>query len=57
MSNKESQKDELCVLESIYNEEEIQTYEENGLLGGQFHAHVDIPTGFRVVFRDLRKEG
>jgi hypothetical protein len=57
MSNKESQKDELCVLESIYNEEEIQTYEENGRLGGQFYAHVDLPEGFKIVFRDLRKEG
>jgi hypothetical protein len=57
MSNKESQKDELCVLESIYNAEEIQTYEENGLLGGQFYAHIDVPADFKIVFRDLRKEG
>lgn len=57
MSNKESQKDELCVLESIYNEDEIQTYEENGLFGGQFYAHVDLPAGFKIIFMDLRKKG
>jgi hypothetical protein len=57
MSNKESQRDEICVLESIYNEEEIQTHEENGLLGGQFYAYIDLPAGFKVVFRDLRTEG
>lgn len=56
MSNSESQKDEICVLESIYNEEEIQIHEENDLLGGQFYAYIDLPTGFKVVFRDLRKE-
>lgn len=57
MSNKESQRDEICVLESIYNEEEIQIHEENDILGGQFYAYIDLPTGFKVVFRDLRKEG
>lgn len=57
MSSKESQRDEICALESIYNEEEIQTHEENGLLGGQFYAYIELPAGFRVVFRDLRKEG
>ena len=57
MSNKESQKDELCVLESIYNENEIQTYEENDHFGGQFYAHVDLPAGFRIIFKDLRKKG
>jgi E3 ubiquitin-protein ligase RNF14 len=56
MSNSESQENEICVLESIYNQEEIQTHEENGLLGGQFYAYIDLPTGFKVVFRDLRKE-
>ncbi|XP_023717242.1 E3 ubiquitin-protein ligase RNF14 isoform X2 [Cryptotermes secundus] len=56
MSNKESQRDEICVLESIYNEEEIQIHEENNLLGGQFYAYIDLPTGFKVVFRDLREE-
>ncbi|XP_021916567.1 E3 ubiquitin-protein ligase RNF14-like isoform X2 [Zootermopsis nevadensis] len=56
MSSKESQRDEICALESIYNEEEIQTHEENGLLGGQFYAYIELPAGFRVVFRDLRKE-
>jgi hypothetical protein len=57
MSSKESQADEICALESIYNEEEIQTLEENGTLGGLFHAYIDLPAGFRVVYRDLRKEG
>jgi hypothetical protein len=57
MSNSESQKDEICVLKSIYNDEELQSHEENGLLGGQFNAYIDLPVGFRVVFRDLRKEG
>jgi hypothetical protein len=57
MSNSESQKDEICVLKSIYNEEELQTHEENGCLGGQFNAYIDLPGGFKVVFRDLRMEG
>jgi hypothetical protein len=57
MSNKECQRDEICALESIYNEEEIQTCEENGLLGGQFYAYIDLPTGFKVVFRNLLKKG
>jgi hypothetical protein len=57
MASKESQRDEMCALESIYNEEEIQTHEENGLLGGQFYAYIELPSGFKVVYRDLRKEG
>ena len=57
MSNKESQKDELCVLESIYSEDEIQTYERNGLFGGQIYAHVNLPAGFKIIFSDLRKKG
>ena len=56
MSNKESQKGELCVFESIYNEDQIQTYEENGLLVGQFYSHVDLPVGFKIIFRDLQKK-
>ena len=57
MSNKESQKDELCVFESIYNEDEIKTYERNGLFGGQIYAHVHLPAGFKIIFSDLRKKG
>ena len=56
MSNKVSQKDELCVLESIYSEDEIQTYELNGLFGGQIYAHVNLPAGFKIIFSDLRKK-
>jgi len=57
MSNKESQKDKMCGLESIYNEVQIQTYEQNGLFGGQFYAHVDLPAGLKIIFKDLRKKG
>jgi hypothetical protein len=57
MSNKESQTDELCVLESNNNEDEIQTHEENGLFGSQICAHVNLPPGFEIFFSDLRKKG
>jgi hypothetical protein len=57
MSNKESQKDKMCGLESIYNEVQIQTYEQDGLFGGQFYAHVDLLAGLKIIFKDLRKKG
>ncbi|KAJ9578727.1 hypothetical protein L9F63_005089 [Diploptera punctata] len=56
MSDKESQKDEICALESIYNEEELQVHEENGLSEGVFYAHIDLPSGFTIVYKDLRRE-
>ncbi|XP_069685179.1 E3 ubiquitin-protein ligase RNF14-like [Periplaneta americana] len=56
MSDKESQKDEICALQSIFNEEELQTHEENGLLEGHFHAYIELPNEFKVIFRDLRQE-
>jgi hypothetical protein len=46
MSSKESQTDEICAVDSIYSEEEIQTREENGALGGQFDGYIDLPAGF-----------
>nr|CAD7429366.1 unnamed protein product [Timema monikensis] len=55
MSDKESQVDELFALENIYNKEEIQSSDENGRLGGQFHAYIDLPKDFKLSYRDLRQ--
>nr|CAD7447067.1 unnamed protein product [Timema bartmani] len=55
MSDKESQVDELFALENIYNKEEIQSFDENGRLGGQFHAYIDLPKDFKLSYRDLRQ--
>ena len=48
MWKKENLKGEQCVLESNYNEDEKQTYEENGLFGDQFYAHDDLPAGLKL---------
>jgi hypothetical protein len=57
MASNESQRDEMFAVESIYNEEEIQTHEENGRFGGQIYAYIDLLDGFKVVYGYLRKEG
>ncbi|PSN48331.1 hypothetical protein C0J52_03415 [Blattella germanica] len=56
MSDKERQKDEICALDSIYNEEEFQVHDENGLSKGTFYAYIDLPSEFKVVYKNLRQE-
>ncbi|XP_067010116.2 E3 ubiquitin-protein ligase RNF14 [Anabrus simplex] len=54
MSDKETQQDELCALESIYTNEELQLSEENGKSGGQFRAHITLSSDFKITFADIR---
>ncbi|CAB0020886.1 unnamed protein product [Nesidiocoris tenuis] len=52
MSDQEEQDDEACVLQSIYNEEELAiTTEEDGLKSGKFFAFVNLPKGFCIKYK------
>ena len=57
MTDKESQRDEICALKSIFNEEELEVHEGDGLSEGIFYAYIDLSPGFKVVYRNLRQEG
>lgn len=47
------QKDELEALQSIYNQDEFKVNEDTEQVGGQFFAHLDLPRGFKVVYKLL----
>lgn len=57
MTDKESQTDEICALESIFTEEEFKSSSDDGVNGGQFNAFITVSDGFTVVIKDFQEEG
>lgn len=52
MSDIEEQNDEICVLRSIYTNEELQIEESNSnYVSGQFLAFVPIPSDFKITYK------
>lgn len=58
MSDIEEQNDEICVLKSIYTNEELQIEESNSnCVSGQFLAFVPIPSDFKITYKLMELEG
>ncbi|KAF4524649.1 hypothetical protein B566_EDAN013757 [Ephemera danica] len=53
MSDLEAQKDELEALQSIYTNEEFKVNANDEESGGQFFAHIDLPSNFNVIAKRL----
>lgn len=54
MSDEENQLDEVCVLQSIYTEEEFISEKLADQNAGQFIAYIKVPEGFFITYKNFK---
>ncbi|KAK9508202.1 hypothetical protein O3M35_007918 [Rhynocoris fuscipes] len=55
MGDRENQVDEICVLESIYTDEELFVAKDEEPISGHFVAYHSLPDGFYVTYKNFKE--